>query len=212
MFSNTINTALKPAVSSTSTTGCEERGWLAAGDTRRAAVMQECLLRVRSAVRPGSTCAYSFGNSPSFQPCGCGPRDIAGTRLPPGVGARSPRRHRLQARQARAGCSHSAAGIRAGASDPSRPPPQPAARPPPRRPASPRRQPRTEVPAPGPAQPALRGAANGARGRGGAEPIAPAASALRGETRRERRGELDGARTAPQRSAAPAGRTERGRG
>lgn len=182
--------------------------------------MQECLLRVRSAVRPGSTCAYSFGNSPSFQPCGCGPRDIAGTRLPPGVGARSPRHHRLQARQARAGGSHSAAGIRAGASDPSRPPqppPQPAARPPPRRPASPRRQPRTEVPAPGPAQPALRGAANGARGRGGAEPIAPAASALRGETRRERRGELDGARTAPhrsaaQRSAAPAGRTERGRG
>ena len=93
--------------------------------------MQECLLRVRSAVRPGSTCAYSFGNSPSFQPCGCGPRDIAGTRLPPGVGARSPRRHRLQARQARAGCSHSAAGIRAGASDPSRHPPQPAAPPPP---------------------------------------------------------------------------------
>ena len=153
MFSNTINTALKPAVSSTSTTGCEERGWLAAGDTRRAAVMQECLLRVRSAVRPGSTCAYSFGNSPSFQPCGCGPRDIAGTRLPPGVGARSPRRHRLQARQARAGCSHSAAGIRAGASDPSRPPqppPQPAARPPPGASPRPAASPGRRCPRPAP--------------------------------------------------------------
>lgn len=200
VLNNAINTALKPAVSNTWTTGYEERLRLAAGDTRRAALMQDCLTPVCSAVWPGSTCAYRFGNSPSFQPCPArpGPPDVAGTRLPPEDGARSPRRRRLRARQ---GPAAAARPRGSGQVPPVPPAPHGPHRFPPPRPASPCCQLRAEVPAPGPAQPALHGAANGARGRGGAAPTALAASALRGETRRERGGELDGAR-APHGSAA----------